>query len=240
MVETKVESAMRPRPFVRLLPLLIPLLLANGDVQPKPFWTLRDYMVCLVLIQIKVPLLLLADIGSLLYAVVNVFRPDWLIGGFKQTRRRRKRERHLKMKLRLSAILFQLFKVIMLEKRVVTILEFNWNQRLRHKRTKLNICDHMLTSSTQLQNRSFHVVERTRTSATCQKMKYALAKRAKILFFIVKDANLWGFSCRRRLGISSNFRLSRSDNLHRDSHKKSTALKEAGAGIFGFVVEAIS
>ena len=55
-----------------------------------------------------------------------------------------------------------------------------------HKKTKLNICHHMLTSSTQLQNRSFHVVERTRTSSKCQKMKTARAKRAKILFFIVK------------------------------------------------------
>ena len=44
----------------------------------------------------------------------------------------------------------------------------------------------MLTSSTRLQNRSFHVVERTRTSTKCQKMKSARAKRAKILFFIVK------------------------------------------------------
>ena len=40
----------------------------------------------------------------------------------------------------------------------------------------------MLTASTQLQNRSFHVVERTRTSTKCQKMKNARAKRAKILF----------------------------------------------------------
>ena len=29
-------------------------------------------------------------------------------------------------------------------------------------------------------------------------MKYARAKRAKILFSIVKYANLWGFCCRRR------------------------------------------
>ena len=56
----------------------------------------------------------------------------------------------------------------------------------------------MLASSTQLQNRSFHVVEGTRTSTKCQKMKNARAKRAKILFFIVKYANLWGFCCRRR------------------------------------------
>ena len=31
-------------------------------------------------------------------------------------------------------------------------------------------------------------------------MKYARAKRAKILFSIVKYANLWGFCCRRRRG----------------------------------------
>ena len=79
----------------------------------------------------------------------------------------------------------------MLEKCVLTILELNWNQRLGQKKTKLNICHHMLTSSTQLQNRSFHVVEGTRTSSKCQKMKNARAKRAKILFSIVKYANLW-------------------------------------------------
>ena len=87
---------------------------------------------------------------------------------------------------------------LLLEKCVLTILELNWNQRLGHKKTKLNSCHHMLTSSTQLKNRSFHVVERTRTSSKCQKMKYARAKRAKLLFFIVKYANLWGFCCRRR------------------------------------------
>ena len=116
----------------------------------------------------------------------------------KQTRRRRKRERHLKIKLRVSAMIFQLFNVILLEKCVPTILELNWNQRLGHRKTKLNICHHMLTSCTQLQNRSFHVVERTRTSSKCQKMKNARAKRAKLLFFTVKYANLWGFCCRRR------------------------------------------
>ena len=81
----------------------------------------------------------------------------------------------------------------MLEKCVLTILELNWNQRLGHKQTKLDICHDMLTSSTQLQNRAFHVVERTRTSSKCQKRKNARAKRAKILFSIVKYANLWGF-----------------------------------------------
>ena len=84
----------------------------------------------------------------------------------------------------------------MLEKCLLTVLELIWNQRLGHKKTKLKICHHMLTSSTQLQNRSFHVVERTRTSSKCQKMTNARAKhakRAKILFFIVKYANLPGF-----------------------------------------------
>ena len=92
----------------------------------------------------------------------------------------------------------------MLEKCVLTVLELNWNKRLGHKKTKLNICHHILTSSTQLQNRSFHVVERMRTSSKCQKMKYARAKRAKILFSIVKYANLWGFCCRRRRGCLSS------------------------------------
>ena len=48
-------------------------------------------------------------------------------------------------------------------------------------------------SSTHLQNWSFQVVERTRKSTKFQKIKNARAKRAKILFFIVKYANLWGF-----------------------------------------------
>ena len=81
----------------------------------------------------------------------------------------------------------------MQEKCVLMILESNWNQRLGHKKRKLNICHHMLTSSTQQQNRSSHVVERTRTSAKCQKVKRARAKRAQRLFFIVKYANLWVF-----------------------------------------------
>ena len=92
----------------------------------------------------------------------------------------------------------------MLEKCVLTVLELNWNLRLGHKKIKLNICHHALTSSTQLQNWSFHIIERTRTSTKCQKMKNARAKGAKILFFIVKYANLWGFCCRRRRGCLSS------------------------------------
>jgi len=65
------------------------------------------------------------------------------------------------------------------EKCVLTILEFNWNQRLGHK-TKLNICYHVLTSSTQLQNCPFHVLERT--SSKCQKMKNARESAQKYCF----------------------------------------------------------
>ena len=71
---------------------------------------------------------------------------------------------------------------------------------------KLKICHHMLTSSTQLQNRPFHVVERTRTSSKCQKMKNARAKRAKILFFYCQICKFVGFllpssSCLLKLSI---------------------------------------
>ena len=60
---------------------------------------------------------------------------------------------------------------------------------------KLKIYHQVLKSSTQLKNRSFHVVERTATAAKCITMKNARAKRAK-LFFVVKYANLRR-SCRR-------------------------------------------
>ena len=52
-------------------------------------------------------------------------------------------------------------------------------------------------------NRWFHVVERMTTSSKCSKMKNARAKRAKLLFFIVKYANLWRSCCWRRRGCLS-------------------------------------
>ena len=78
----------------------------------------------------------------------------------------------------------------MLEKCVLTILELNLNQRLGHKRTKLNICHHMLTSSTQLLKRSFHVVERTRTSTKCQKNEKCTCKVCKTTVF---HCQIWKF-----------------------------------------------
>ena len=80
----------------------------------------------------------------------------------------------------------------MLEKCLLTILELNWNQRLGHKKAKLNICHHMLTSSTQLQNSSSHVVERTRTSTKCQNMKNARAKRAIKYCFSLSNMQICG------------------------------------------------
>ena len=39
----------------------------------------------------------------------------------------------------------------MLEKCVLTIMELNWNQRLGHKKTKLNICHHVVNNTTAKQ-----------------------------------------------------------------------------------------
>ena len=47
-----------------------------------------------------------------------------------------------------------------------------------------------VTTSMQLQNRSFQVVYWQRTAAKCAKLKNARATRAKLLVFIVKYANL--------------------------------------------------
>ena len=55
----------------------------------------------------------------------------------------------------------------MLEKCVLTILELNWNERLGHKKTKLNICNHMLTSSTQTAKK---VISRRRKNENVFKM----------------------------------------------------------------------
>ena len=45
----------------------------------------------------------------------------------------------------------------------------------------------------QLENRSFHVVDRTRTAMKCTKMKDARARRVKLLFFVVTHAHLQFF-----------------------------------------------
>ena len=73
----------------------------------------------------------------------------------------------------------------MLAKCILNILELNWYLWFGDNTKRSKICHHMLTLSTLLQNRSFHVVERTRTAVKCTKMKIEFAKHAKVLFFIV-------------------------------------------------------
>ena len=73
----------------------------------------------------------------------------------------------------------------MLAKCILTILELNWYQLFGDDEEKIKINRQVLTSSTNLQNRSLHVVDRTTTVAKCIKMEKARTKRAKLLFFLM-------------------------------------------------------
>ena len=53
-------------------------------------------------------------------------------------------------------------------------------------------------------------------------MKNARAKRAKILFFIVEYANLWGFCCRRRRGCLSSLLL---NTIYRQTTESTATLR---------------
>ena len=72
----------------------------------------------------------------------------------------------------------------------LTRMELNLCERFGDKKKQLKIFPHVLTSSTQLQSKSFHVMERTRTSAKCTKMNIAPVKRGKVMFFNVKNVSL--------------------------------------------------
>ena len=50
------------------------------------------------------------------------------------------------------------------------------------------------------------ISRRRKNENVCEmsKMKTARAKRAKLLFFTIKYANLWGLCCRRRRGCVSS------------------------------------
>ena len=103
------------------------------------------------------------------------------------------------MSFHVSAIIFQLFIVIMLEKCALTILELNWNQSLGR-----DLIEH-LSSYAHVIHTTAKKVSRHRKNENVFKMSKVKNARAKILFFIVKYANLWGFCCRRRRGC---FKLS--------------------------------
>ena len=70
-----------------------------------------------------------------------------------------------------------------------------------------NKIEHLSSYAYVVHTTAKQVISRRRKNENvfkCQKMKNARAKRAKILFFIVKYANLWGFCCRRRRGCLSS------------------------------------
>ena len=102
------------------------------------------------------------------------------------------------MSLRVSAIIFQLSKVIMPEKCALTIQELNWNKRLGQEKI-----EHLSSYAHVVHTTAKRVISRHRKNNNVFKMKNARAKRAEILFFIVKYANLRGFCCRRRRGCLS-------------------------------------
>ena len=122
----------------------------------------------------------------------------------KQTRRRRKRERHLIMSLRVSAIIFQLFKVfqifkvIMPEKGLLTILELNWSQRLGQDKI-----EHLSSYAYVVHTTAKKVISRHRKNENVFKMskdEKCTYKACKHTVLIVKYANLCGLCCRRRRG----------------------------------------
>ena len=76
-------------------------------------------------------------------------------------------------------IISQLFKVISLAKCVLTILEIKLEPALQN-RTFVIIWSRRPYNR---ENRSFHIVERTRSLRCCAKMKNARAKRAKLYIF---------------------------------------------------------
>ena len=82
----------------------------------------------------------------------------------------------------------------MLEKYLLNVLGLIWNQRLGHKKTTF---EHLLSDAQVVHTTAKQLISRRRKNenvrAKCQNMKNARAMRAKILFFIVKYANLWGF-----------------------------------------------
>ena len=129
------------------------------------------------------------------------------------------------MQLRLSAILLQLFKVIMLEKRVLTTLELNCNQRLGHNKTKLNI---ILSSYAHVVDTTAKLVisRRRKNENVCKisKDEICTCKACKNTVFhcqICKFVGFWGFCCRRRRGCLSSLlgSLRSTTRLQRRRHK---------------------
>ena len=90
-------------------------------------------------------------------------RPRRINRELKQTRRRRRRERHL----RISTIIFQLLKVILLERCVLAILELNWNQHLGNKTTTI---EHLSSYAHVVHTPAKQVISRRRKNENVFKM----------------------------------------------------------------------
>ena len=102
------------------------------------------------------------------------------------------------------SIISQLFKAIVLAECVPTFLEINWNKSFRYKQTTLEHLSSRLRCPVTAAKPVFSRRRENENDCKCPKMKSARAKRAKLLFFIVKYANLWRSCCRRPCGCFSS------------------------------------
>ena len=80
----------------------------------------------------------------------------------------------------------------MLEKCVLTVLELNWNKRLGHKKTKLNICHHIDPFHKWLPIiNSFVIIKISLTNLvfelTIQKNFYSQTRLVRLILIITKE-----------------------------------------------------
>lgn len=101
---------------------------------------------------------------------------------------KQKRKRHLKMRLRVSAIISQLIQVITLAKWVLRILEFN--RKSAHIEIRTPNWKGVVRCSRQDDCKTGHFTTWKERAAKCQKMKYARAKRAKVLLALMLNLHI--------------------------------------------------
>ena len=97
---------------------------------------------------------------------------------FKTEFHRHRQRTSVKMQLRFSGIICRLFQVVWFTKRTLNMLGFNWYERLEKK--KLTFFRQAMLSLISMRNRSFHVMDETRTAVKCTEKKTRV-KRAKRL-----------------------------------------------------------
>ena len=92
----------------------------------------------------------------------------------------------------------------MLEKYVLTILELNLEPALEKWEDKI---EHLSSNAHVVHTPAKQVISRRRKNENFLKMsknEKCTCEACKILFFIVKYGNLWGFCCHRRRGCLSS------------------------------------